>query len=334
MSNLAWSDYFVTGIAVVDMQHRHLVDLVNRVAPVLAAARDEVPEGVELLFQEFFDYASVHFETEEALMRARSMDARHVEHHLAEHHRFVDSVQAMADEFLRGGQVTGARILDFVTHWLIFHILGEDQAMARQIHAICEGRPSEEAYMLELAGSLNPARKALTESLIQLHAQWPDSSGAAAGPWPSLRELLAEHARRLPQASALRVNPGGWRILLVEDDAVDREVAFDLLGHAGLRADIAENGMQALELVASERYDLVLMDVRMPKLDGLEATRRIRLMGAAGCMPILAMTANTFPEDRAVCLTAGMNDFIGKPINPETFYASLLRWLAADGSAT
>jgi CheY-like chemotaxis protein len=127
----------------------------------------------------------------------------------------------------------------------------------------------------------------------------------------------------------LRLRHAGKRVLLAEDEPINREVVCGLLEAVGLQVLQAKDGLQAVEMAASQRPDLVLMDMQMPGLDGLAATARIRQLPRGAVLPIVALTANAFDDDRAQCLAGGMDDFIAKPIDPDLLFERVLHWLAA-----
>jgi two-component system sensor histidine kinase/response regulator len=130
-------------------------------------------------------------------------------------------------------------------------------------------------------------------------------------------------------AAQLRSQFAGARCLVVDDDVFNREIALDLVESVGLTAETASDGREAIAKVQSGHYDLILMDVQMPHVDGLEATRTIRQLPNGTTVPILAVTANAFVEDRQACTAAGMNDFVTKPIEPPQLYGAMLKWLRA-----
>jgi two-component system sensor histidine kinase/response regulator len=141
---------------------------------------------------------------------------------------------------------------------------------------------------------------------------------------PSRRAAARRAADPLAALRAL----AGARVLLVEDNELNQEVATALLRQVGLVVEVAENGQLAVEAVQRTTYDVVLMDMHMPVMDGLTATRAIRALPGFGALPILAMTANVMQGDRERCLAAGMNAHVAKPIEPAELASTLLAWVA------
>ena len=125
----------------------------------------------------------------------------------------------------------------------------------------------------------------------------------------------------------LRLRHRGRRILLVDDEVVNLEVVLMLLVDSGLLVDTAEDGITALDRVRESDYAAILMDVQLPRLDGMEATRQIRRLAPARDVPIIAMTANAYTEDHARYLAAGMVEVLTKPFEPDDLFATLLKYL-------
>jgi CheY-like chemotaxis protein/HPt (histidine-containing phosphotransfer) domain-containing protein len=197
---------------------------------------------------------------------------------------------------------------------------GEDRRALPLLLLTSIGRLAEARGASEFSAQLGKPVKSsqLYDALVRvLAARTPPDAGPAR-----------HEARSRPGAVTLR-------LLVAEDNAVNRQLALALLGKLGYRADVVENGREALDALERERYDVVLMDVQMPELDGLEATRRIReRFGSNDAPRIIAMTANAMEGDRDDCLAAGMDDYLSKPIRPDELSRALARCRPAPAAET
>ena len=168
MSFMNWSRHFETGLDKVDSQHRALVDLVNQAAPILASAGTQGLARADHLLDQLGHYAVVHFQDEESLMVAQGLAPEYLAHHHGTHEGFGRAIAAMRQQASQPGQLTGNELLRFLTSWLTFHILSEDQSMARQIRAIRAGQTAQQAWAAESQTDTDAPHAVYTTALIDL----------------------------------------------------------------------------------------------------------------------------------------------------------------------
>ena len=149
--------------------------------------------------------------------------------------------------------------------------------------------------------------------------------------WATFRfppsQALPAKPLQLPSLEALKAHHADAKLLLVEDDCINQEILTELLSEAGLQADIANDGAEAVARATAKDYRLILMDVQMPIMDGLDATRAIRNLPGREQTVIIAVSANAYDDDKQRCFEAGMDAFLAKPLSPETLYQTLAKWL-------
>lgn len=174
MSYLNWNNAFVTGIEIVDQQHQRLVDMLNQLAELLLNSATINQQDAKGLIDGLVSYVAEHFSTEERLMQQFEVDPRHSQHHVHSHRDFANKVSYTLEQFSKDQSLSGVELLQFLSNWLIFHILGEDQKMAREIEAIQSGLSPSQAYDAvqgsdaEISSSANDV---LVNALVSLYAQ-------------------------------------------------------------------------------------------------------------------------------------------------------------------
>ena len=200
MDAFRWNPCFVTGIATVDEQHRHLVDVINRFGELVMAESGATRPAVDTVFAELAEYARYHFAEEEVLMDSMRLDPAYVEHHRQSHASFLGEVVLLLDGADADRKDAAKPLMQFLTHWLAYHILGTDQAMARQIEAIQAGS-TPQAARLAIAGGQDAATEALLTALNGLFEQVSERNRQLISLNHTLEARVAERTRELTEAN-------------------------------------------------------------------------------------------------------------------------------------
>jgi CheY-like chemotaxis protein len=230
----------------------------------------------------------------------------------------VRLVEERADKYLLRFEVSDTGIDPEAQARLFRSFEQVDNSTTRRYGGTGLGLAISRSYARLMGGEVGVDSQPGQGSTFWLTAWMGKGRGAEQCTVPPARETIEDMLKR---------EHAGARILLAEDDPTNREITTFLLQDVGLQVDSAENGAVALRMIEHADYALVLMDMQMPEMDGLQATQCIRLLPNHADIPVIAMTANAFAEDRARCIGAGMNDFVVKPVDPETLFAVLWKWL-------
>ncbi|MCG5496026.1 MULTISPECIES: GGDEF domain-containing protein [Ectothiorhodospira] len=199
MRTFQWSANFVTGLSTVDDQHRYLVELINLLGDLLGSNRVH-RDDLETLYGQLVDYAGLHFKEEEGLMERLGLDARHVDVHVQMHRDFLEEVTRLHGSMVQDAPLAGKHLLDYLIHWLTFHILGQDQHMARQIEAIRAGVTPEAAYTDAKRTSLEQVEP-LVNALSALFTQVSERNWQLVQLNQSLEARVEARTRELTEAN-------------------------------------------------------------------------------------------------------------------------------------
>lgn len=273
MTFMVWNTHLETGIDIVDQQHRGLVDMLNHAAPLLAQSSRESLRDIAPLLDGLLSYAATHFKTEEDLMARLNMDPRASEHHHASHAIFAQQVTDMVRAYASDDGVTGDRLLSFLASWLVLHILGEDQAMARQVRALEAGATPEQAYDEARGAETSPPPAALSHALVDIYTTLTQQNRALL---LTNRDLDASRAE-IQQHNANLEHLVRERTAQLEQLAEDLRRARDA-AEAGSRAKTRFLGTMSHELRTPMNailgYSRLLRDTGLPP-DQQDLARRI-----------------------------------------------------------
>jgi hemerythrin len=200
MDAFHWNPCFVTGLVDVDDQHHRLVDVINRFGGLVMRQEGASGGELEVVFDELAKYAGYHFTEEEALMQAMRLDPRYIDQHRQSHADFLDEVTLLRSGATDSGRTAAKSLLDFLTHWLAYHILGSDQFMARQIAAIRSGMQPDEAYLVE-SPRKDPATDTLLAALNGLFEQVSERNRDLVQLNKTLEARVAERTQALTEAN-------------------------------------------------------------------------------------------------------------------------------------
>lgn len=267
MAFMVWNESLLTGIDSVDREHRGLVDLLNQAAPMLAHLDSTDMHRIEPVLDRLLDYAGQHFRTEEALMLRLNMDVRARKHHEDTHAKFVTEVIAMAQACKLGREVTGDQLLSFLASWLILHILGEDQAMARQVRALEAGEEPSAAYIMERGAEYSPSPASISQAMVDVYTMLTRQN----------RELwLANRALETSRAQVRAQNDNLESLVRERTSELER-----LAEELRLARDTAEAGSQAksrfLGIMSHELrtpMNAILGNARMLLGEGLDPSQQ------------------------------------------------------------